>query len=95
MFTIQFKGKVAGEGTLEQEQTLLVAAKRAQLPLGNRCGGHGRCGTCKVTVEEGMDRLSPKGAAESRVLGVLKAGDQDRLACQAWAHGDVTCRVDG
>lgn len=95
MFTIRFKGKVQGESVLEQEQTLLVAARRGKVELPHRCGGHARCGTCRVTVEEGAEHLSPVGAAERRVLDVLKAGAEDRLACQAWAQGEVSCRVEG
>jgi ferredoxin len=34
------------------------------------------------------------GAAEARVLKVLKAAPDQRLACQAWAQGDVVCRID-
>jgi ferredoxin len=36
--------------------------------------------------------LSERGVAETRVLGILKAQPDQRLACQAWAKGDVSCR---
>jgi len=93
MFKITFSGKVAGEVELEQEMNLLGAATKGQLPLTHRCGGHARCGTCILTVESGMDRLSPVGASEARILKVLKAGEAQRLGCQAWAKGDVACKV--
>ena len=94
MFKITFKGKVTGEIALEQELSLLSAASREALPLNHKCGGHARCGTCIVTVEEGQDRLTPMGGAETRILKILKAQPDQRLACQAWAQGDVACRVD-
>ncbi len=94
MFTISFSGKIGGEVALEQELNLLGAAAKGGLALNHRCGGHARCGTCLVTVLAGMDQLSPVGAAEARVLRVLKAKDGQRLGCQSWANGDVSCRVD-
>jgi ferredoxin len=94
MFTISFEGKTSGEVQLEAELNLLGAAAKGGLSLNHRCGGHARCGTCLVTVTAGMGQLSPIGAAEARVLRVLKAKDDQRLGCQAWAKGDVACRVD-
>lgn len=94
MFTIRFTGKHEGQAEAEQELSLLHAAKRAEVALDHRCGGHARCGTCKVTVVEGAAHLTERGAAETRVLGVLKAGPDDRLACQCWTRGDVTVTVD-
>ena len=31
--------------------------------------------------------------AEKRILQILKAEPGQRLACQAWAQGDVACAV--
>ena len=94
MFTISFDGKARGEVALEQELNLLGAATKGGVALNHRCGGHARCGTCLLTVSAGMDQLSPVGAAEARVLRILKAREDQRLGCQAWAKGDVSCRVD-
>ena len=93
MFKITFQNKATHEIELEQETTLLVAATKGGADLNHRCGGHARCGTCKITVVEGADQLSDMGAAEGRVLKVLKASPDQRLACQAWAKGDVCCKV--
>ena len=94
MFTISFDGKSQGEVPLEQELNLLGAAAKGGLALNHRCGGHARCGTCLVTIESGADQLSPVGASEARILRILKARENQRLACQAWAHGDVACRIE-
>ena len=94
MFKVIFKGKRIGEITLEREASILAAAARGEIALTHRCGGHARCGTCVFTVEEGAAHLTPMGAAEARILKVLKAGPDQRLGCQAWAQGDVICRVD-
>jgi ferredoxin len=94
MSKVTFKGKITAEIDLERELSLLTAATKEGVPLTHRCGGHARCGTCLVTVEQGQDQLSGMGAAESRVLNILRAGQDQRLACQALVKGDVCCRID-
>ena len=94
MFKVFFKGKHIGEIELERELSVLAAAAKGEVALTHVCGGHARCGTCLVTVEAGAEHLSPMGAAEARILKVLKAKPDQRLGCQAWAQGDVTCRID-
>jgi ferredoxin len=94
MFKVVFKGKQIGEISLEREASLLAAAARGELALTHRCGGHARCGTCLVTVEAGAEHLSPVGPTEAAILSTLKARPGQRLGCQAWAQGDVTCRID-
>ena len=80
MFTIRFDAHPPAETHAEQELTLLSAAKRAELPLTHRCGGHARCGSCRVRVLSGGDQLSEMGTAERRVLEILKAAPDERLA---------------
>ena len=92
MHTIRFEGKTSGTAECDRETALLTASTRAEVPLPHRCGGHARCGTCIVTVVEGAEHLSEKGAAETRVLQALKANPEQRLACQTWAKGDVSVK---
>ena len=90
MPNVTFQGKVQGQASCERETSLLAAAQQAGTPVTHRCGGHARCGTCLVTVTTGAEHLTEPGAVEARVLAILKAGPGQRLACQAWARGDVT-----
>jgi adenylate cyclase len=92
MHSIRFEGKTPGTAECDRETALLAASTKAEVPLPHRCGGHARCGTCLVTVVEGAEQLSEKGAAEIRVLRALKANPDQRLACQTWAKGDVTVK---
>jgi len=92
MHTIRFDGKTPGIAECDRETALLAASTKASVPLPHRCGGHARCGTCLVTVVEGAEHLSEKGAAETRVLLALKANPDQRLACQTWAQGDVSVK---
>ena len=92
MFTLSFKtSKTEGHAQCEREVALLAASTSAGVELTHRCGGHARCGTCLVTVENGAEHLSEPLASENRVLKILKATPNQRLACQAWAKGDVSC----
>ena len=91
MHTIRFDGKTPGSAECEQEVSLLAASAKAGVPLNHRCGGHARCGTCLVTIIEGAEHLSDIGTTETRILKVLKAKPDQRLACQAWARGEVAC----
>jgi ferredoxin len=94
MFKVEFSGKQTSEVALERESSILSAAAKGEVDLTHRCGGHARCGTCLITVEAGTAHLTPVGPAEARILKVLKAGPDQRLGCQAWAQGDVACRID-
>ncbi len=92
MISVRFEGKTPGTAECERETALLAASVSAGVQLNHRCGGHARCGTCLVTVVEGAEHLSEKGAAEARVLQALRATPDQRLACQTWANGDVSVR---
>jgi ferredoxin len=93
MFTLSFETKKAkATAQCENEVALLAASRSAGIELTHRCGGHARCGTCLVTILDGQAHLSEPLGTEARVLKVLKAEPEQRLACQAWARGDVSCR---
>ncbi len=92
MFQVTFTSSTTHTTECEREQSLLVLAGRAGAPLPHTCGGHTRCGTCRVTILEGANRLTPVGNKERQMLEAKGAGADERLACQAWARGDVSCR---
>ena len=57
----------------------------AGLPM--PCGGHGRCGKCRVTV---TGAVSPVSEAERRLLSPEELARGIRLACLTMAEGDCT-----
>jgi ferredoxin len=67
------------------DETLLDAARRAAVPLGNSCGGVGVCARCVVEVLRGAESLTPPTELELR----RGLDGRERLACQAIARGDV------
>jgi 2Fe-2S ferredoxin len=69
-------------------ETLLDAARRANVPLGNSCGGIGVCARCRVRVIEGAENLSAPTSVEERVSKQRDLAADERLACQAVVLGD-------
>ncbi|RJF87242.1 (2Fe-2S)-binding protein [Oleomonas cavernae] len=68
--------------------TVLEVSRLAAVPHAHVCAGRGRCGTCRITLDQGT--LSPPGAIEAHALALLHAGAGVRLACQARLRdGDV------
>ena len=63
------------------------------------CGGEGRCTTCACRVVNGMERLSPRGRSEERVLveerGPKVLDEPLRLACQVQVYGDIVVDKPG
>ena len=53
-----------------------------------QCGGYGQCGTCVVDVVEGANNLSPRTAAEEKML--RKRPSSCRLACQVTVNGPIS-----
>ena len=72
-------------------ETILDAARRAEAPIGNSCGGVGVCARCRIRVIAGRENLSPPTSIELRVGGARGFADDERMACQAVVNGD--CEV--
>jgi ferredoxin len=70
-------------------ETVLDAARRADVPIGNSCGGVGVCARCCVRVLAGAENLSAPTTIELRVSAQRGFAAGERLACQAVVTGDV------
>lgn len=70
--------------------TLLETSQMAGIDHTALCGGRGRCTTCRVIVEDGLDDLPPPSAAEKRALNAVAAPPNARLACQVRPQGPTT-----
>ncbi|MCB9529178.1 MAG: 2Fe-2S iron-sulfur cluster-binding protein [bacterium] len=75
--------------------TIQEAAYRAEVPIGDACGGNCACSTCHVHVVEGFDSLDEMEDEEDDILG--KADDVQlvsRLGCQAEiGDGDLVVKI--
>jgi len=69
--------------------SLLEALRNARIPHAAVCGGRGRCTTCRVHVNSGLEELDPPNELESRALTRIKAGKEIRLACQLYPRADL------
>ncbi len=75
-------------------QTLLQALQAAGIDWMHACGGKGRCTSCRIVVQTGLEHFGPLTAAEERYRqnGRLKANE--RLTCQCTlVDGDAGGRV--
>ncbi len=75
-----------------EDETILQAGLRANVPLTHMCGGVARCSTCRVQVMEGLENCLPRNAEEQEVAGILKFSPEIRLACQTRVTGRVKVR---
>lgn len=73
------------------DETILDAARRAGVPVGNSCGAIGVCGRCVVRIVSGAEQLSPPTEVE-RTFGARRGiAPDERFACQAVVRGE--CEV--
>jgi adenylate cyclase len=69
--------------------SILEASLDAGIPHAHVCGGRGRCSTCRIRVDQGLDQLEPARQNERRVLRGIGAPENIRLACQAFPKTDL------
>jgi len=62
--------------------SLLEASRLAGVPHASVCGARGRCSTCRVRINKGLEALPAPLPGEVRVLERLRAAPDVRLACQ-------------
>ena len=71
--------------------SLLELARQARVGIASLCGGRGNCGSCKVQVLDGP--VSPVTETERGWLSPAALAEGYRLACQAYAEGDVRVHI--
>ena len=93
--TVSFERRVAGQPArvtvrVAEGTTLLEAARAAGLPIASACSGVALCARCGLSVLAGAEALDPEQADESRQKQRNRVPPEQRLACRAGVHGDVT-----
>lgn len=63
-------------------ETVLEACVRNKIDLSHSCGGFGTCGTCRVVVVQGLEKLSARNEIEAEMAADRTFEDRERLACQ-------------
>ena len=74
---------------IEPGLTILEASRQGNIPHASVCGGRGRCSTCRVRIDSGIDTLPDASADEMRVLNRVGAPPGVRLACQTRPTEDI------
>lgn len=70
--------------------TLLEISRMHNIPHASICGGRGRCSTCRVRVDQGLDEQYPPQFVEAIALGSIQAPANVRLACQLRPRASLT-----
>ena len=70
--------------------TVLEASRQIGAPHAAACGARGRCTTCRVSIQKGLDKLTPPGAEERTILKQIAAPPNVRLACQLRPTADLS-----
>jgi ferredoxin len=80
----QISLKIDGKTTSTAKGTrLLTALLKNQAKVLKACGGQGRCATCHVFVQEGMNCLTPPTEQELMTLNLMRIEKSNaRLSCQ-------------
>jgi ferredoxin len=92
---VTFVRRVAGErqfvtARVADGVTLLAAAREAGLPIASACSGAALCARCGLSVLAGAESLDPAQPDEQRQKQRNRVPAEQRLACRARVHGDVT-----
>ncbi|UXR66264.1 (2Fe-2S)-binding protein [Bdellovibrio bacteriovorus] len=66
----------------QKDQSVLDVALRAKVALNHTCGGNGTCGTCRVFVIQGLEKLGPRNEIEAEMAQDRVFQASERLACQ-------------
>ncbi|MFS4458856.1 2Fe-2S iron-sulfur cluster-binding protein [Bdellovibrio sp. HCB2-146] len=72
--------------------TVLEAALAAGVELNHTCGGFGTCGTCRVWVVSGLEKIGPRNEIEQEMADDRKFAPEERLACQISAFAGLVVR---
>ncbi len=78
---------------IEENRTLLDAAREAGVYIDSQCNGKGKCGKCRIRVVEGQ--TTPLTPREAEFIGHSDRELGYRLACMTRITGDVTLLVSG
>ena len=82
-----------GSVRLSRGTSVLEASRINRIPHPARCGGRGRCTTCRVLIVSAEGAIPAPGPAERDVLEKIAAPAQVRLACQLRPQGDMAVQI--
>lgn len=78
----------------QSDASILDSALRAGLSINHSCGGNGTCGTCRVWVVKGLEKMGPRGEIEKEIAEDRGFAPQERLCCQNPPLDGLILRVE-
>lgn len=80
----------AREVRINPGMSVLEASQMAGIPHASVCGGRGRCSTCRIRINRGIETLPPPLPQEMAVLRRVDAPPNVRLACQTRPQAQIS-----
>jgi len=77
----------------QKDETVLQLANRAGIHLNQTCGGFGTCGTCRVWVVDGLEKLGPRNEVEAEIAEDRKFNSAERLCCQMHPQDGLVLQI--
>ena len=77
---------------IAQDETILTASIRKEIPHLSACGGVGKCSTCRINIISGLENCSVRTEDEIKLAERLNLPETVRLACQTKVCGRVKYR---
>jgi class 3 adenylate cyclase/CDGSH-type Zn-finger protein/nitrite reductase/ring-hydroxylating ferredoxin subunit len=77
---------------ISQDETILTASLRKEIPHLSACGGVGKCSTCRINIISGLENCSERTEYENKLAKKLDLPKTIRLACQTKVSGKVKYR---
>jgi len=77
---------------ISQDETILTASLRKEIPHLSACGGVGKCSTCRINIISGLENCSERTEYENKLAKRLDLPKTIRLACQTKVSGKVKYR---
>ena len=77
---------------IAQDETILTASIRKEIPHLSACGGVGKCSTCRINIISGLENCSVRTEDEIKLADRLNLPETVRLACQTKVSGRVKYR---
>lgn len=75
------------------ENSILEIAIKNNIALNHSCEGMGTCGTCRIVIQSGGEKLKPRNIVEAEMAEDRGFDFNERLACQTCPVDKLVCKV--
>lgn len=67
---------------VDPQTPILECLLQSEIDIDHSCGGNGTCGTCRIFIQSGSEKLEPRNEIESEMAEDRKFFPNERLSCQ-------------